>query len=156
MEHAIVIERAGVNDAGVVAPLMDAYRVFYRKPPDLDAAHAFLRERLERQESIVLMALRSSTREHRASPLGFAQLYPSFTTVGLGARWTLSDLFVDPSARRSGVGEALVRACMDHCRSSGAQGLQLLTEQANSGAKRLYERLGWTADREYQRYTWRA
>ena len=43
-------------DVGEVAPLFDAYRQFYKKPPDLEAARRFLFARLSKGESVLFLA----------------------------------------------------------------------------------------------------
>ena len=52
--------------------------------------------------------------------VGFAQLYPSFSSVSLRPIRILNDLFVDPDHRRSGAGRALLDAARDHARQTGA------------------------------------
>src|SRR5256885_435295 len=44
------------EDAALIAPLFDAYRQFYEQPADADAALAFITARLERGESVILLA----------------------------------------------------------------------------------------------------
>lgn len=53
---------------------------------------------------------------------------------------------VDPSARRRGVGEALVRAGLDVATAAGAQSVALTTLDTMHSAHRLYERLGFRRD----------
>jgi ribosomal protein S18 acetylase RimI-like enzyme len=53
-------------------------------------------------------------------------------------------LVVDPAARGRGVGEALVRACIERARAAGARTLRLSTQPQMAAAHRLYERLGFT------------
>lgn len=48
-----------------------------------------------------------------------------------------------PSARGRGVGETLVRACIDRARAAGAPRLVLSTGPEMTAAHRLYERLGF-------------
>jgi ribosomal protein S18 acetylase RimI-like enzyme len=63
-------------------------------------------------------------------------------------------LAVAPAAQGRGVGEALVRACVQRARTVGASALVLYTRDFASAARRLYERLGfvrtpeldWTPD----------
>lgn len=55
-------------------------------------------------------------------------------------------LGVAPAARGRGVGEALVRACMDRARAAGKRGLSLSTGEDWADARRLYERLGFRRD----------
>ena len=47
VEHALEIVAATPADVGEAAPLFDAYRQFYRKPPDVEAARRFLFARLK-------------------------------------------------------------------------------------------------------------
>ncbi|MEU9735858.1 GNAT family N-acetyltransferase [Streptomyces sp. NPDC048002] len=54
-------------------------------------------------------------------------------------------LAVDHGARGRGVGEALVRACVDHARATpGCTGLVLSTQPLMRTAHRIYGRLGFT------------
>jgi ribosomal protein S18 acetylase RimI-like enzyme len=52
-------------------------------------------------------------------------------------------LAVDPGVRGQGVGEALVRSCLDRARAAGRTRMVLSTAQAMTTAHRLYERLGF-------------
>ena len=70
------IRLATPADADTVAPLFDAYRQFYEQAPDLAGAKAFIAERLEREESVILLALDASQ-----TAVGFCQLYPTFCSV---------------------------------------------------------------------------
>jgi len=143
------VRAAHPDDLPDLAALVDAYRTFYKKPSDVPACAGFFGERLARNDSVIFLA------ESAGAVGGFAQLYPTWTTVGLKRRWTLNDLFVAPAFRRLGLGEALVVACEAHTRATGAQDIQLLTEHTNADAKRLYERRGWKFDSTYARYTLR-
>ena len=49
---------AGERDVGLIAPLFDSYRQFYDKPPDLELAAAFIRDRLQASESVIFRVLR--------------------------------------------------------------------------------------------------
>ena len=86
--NAFAIRRATDADIARVAPLFDAYRSFYGQPPDIARADAFLRERLARGESALLLA------ERDGEALGFTQLYPLFSSVRTARLWLLNDLFV--------------------------------------------------------------
>jgi GNAT superfamily N-acetyltransferase len=61
-------------------------------------------------------------------------------------------LVVDPGARGRGVGEALVRWCVERARSSGVRLLWLSTLPGMVGAGRLYLRLGFvrTPERDWR------
>ncbi|WP_299952157.1 GNAT family N-acetyltransferase [uncultured Modestobacter sp.] len=53
-------------------------------------------------------------------------------------------LVVDPAARGLGVGEALVRACLDRARAADRRRMVLSTGDRMRAAHRLYERMGFT------------
>jgi ribosomal protein S18 acetylase RimI-like enzyme len=53
-------------------------------------------------------------------------------------------LAVEPSAQRRGIGELLVRTCLDHARAAGKRRMVLSTDPRMTAAHRLYERLGFT------------
>lgn len=130
------------NDADVarVAPLFDAYRMFYGQPSDLARADAFLRQRLARDESTLLLA------ERDGLALGFTQLYPLFSSVRTARLWLLNDLYVAGIARRQGVARALLDAAAEFARGRGAAGLMLETGRDNEPARALYRGAGWSED----------
>jgi hypothetical protein len=47
---------ATLKDLDELALLFDAYRVFYQKPSDIEAARAFLQARIENNESTIFIA----------------------------------------------------------------------------------------------------
>jgi ribosomal protein S18 acetylase RimI-like enzyme len=62
---------------------------------------------------------------------------------------TIRMLGVDTEARGRGVGEALVRACIDRARAAGRRRVRLDTRTSMKSAQRLYERLGFRRDPEH-------
>ena len=138
---------AGPEHAEEVARLFDGYRMFYRQPSDPDGCRAFIAERLANGDSHILCAV------HDGRLVGFTQLYPSFTSVGMQRIWVLNDLFVDPDARRLGVGRTLLRAACEHGRATGAVRLTLETEVSNTRAQALYEDEGWEKGEGFYVYT---
>lgn len=142
----IRIDRADAANLERIVPLFDAYRQFYKRASDLDAARAYLRERLERHECVVFLALDGE------KAVGFTLLYPTFSSVTMGKLWLLNDLFVTPHARKSGVAEALMISATEAAGQDGAIGLFLRTATDNLPAQALYEKLGWKRDLEFYRY----
>ena len=143
----IFVRRASLADLDLVVPLFDAYRQFYEQTPDLALAREFLRERLERDQSVIFLALRSA-----GSAVGFTQLYPSYSSASARRIFILNDLFVDPAARRGGVGRRLLDAAAEFGRSAGAVRLTLSTAHSNSAAQALYESQGWRRDEVFRSY----
>ncbi len=151
---SVRIARATAADAPRLVPIFEAYRAFYRKPPAGDASLAFLSERLRAGESAVFLALAAASNPcDEPAVVGFAQLYPTFSSVNLRRIWTLNDLFVVEAYRRRGVARQLIAAAIALARETSARSLALLTEEANAPAQALYESLGWTHDTVYRRYT---
>ena len=141
------VRRADANDLDALAGLFDAYRQFYRQTSDIAAAHAFLAERLARDESVLLIAEDDAAAigatEVRTEAIGFVQLYPLFSSVRLGRTWLLNDLYVAPQARRLGAARALLDAACAFARERGALGLELETGRDNVTAQALYRNAGW-------------
>jgi ribosomal protein S18 acetylase RimI-like enzyme len=144
----VQVRQAGIDDLDLVAPLFDAYRQFYKQPADLGLARSFLADRLRNNESVIFVALNSGN-----SPLGFAQLYPSFSSASARRIWILNDLFVTPEARRQKVGRTLLQAAADFGTKQGAARLTLSTALDNSTAQALYESAGWLRDNAFCTYT---
>ncbi|MGE5206698.1 MAG: N-acetyltransferase family protein [Chlamydiota bacterium] len=144
--NPVGIVRATAGDVDRVAPLFDAYRQFYKKKPDLAGARAFLGERLEKDESVIFLAMAGD------KAVGFVQLYPCFSSTAMKPMWILNDLFVTPEARRSGAAKALMERSRQWAVETEADGLWLETAVDNHPAQRLYESLGWKRDNDYFRY----
>ncbi len=143
---SITIRQAVLADLDVVAGLFDGYRQFYDQVSDLVGARNFLQARFEHGQSVVLLA------ESQGQAVGFTQLYPSFSSVSMARVFVLNDLFVAPTARRLGVGEALLTAAADHARQLDAVRLSLNTDVQNLPAQALYESMGWARDQQYFAY----
>lgn len=143
---AIEIIRATSGCVDAIAPLFDAYRQFYGCSLNVAAARSFLADRLERGESVILLAMQDGR------GVGFTQLYPTFTSIGLKHAWILNDLFVDPTARRTGVGQQLLEAAKQVAIESGAAWMELATATDNERAQALYRKCGWKKDDAFDRF----
>jgi len=141
----VSVRRGTTEDLDALAPLFDAYRQFYEQRSDPPLSRRFLSDRLSHDESVVLVA------EEGGAAVGFTQLYPLFSSISLGPIYVLNDLFVDPNARRAGVGGRLLDAARAHGQRTGAHYLELATAVDNP-AQRLYEACGWIPDREFLHY----
>jgi len=141
------VHRATLHDLDQLVPLFDAYRQFYEQAPDLMAARHFIRDRLQREESTVLLASNDA-----GQAMGFCQLYPIFCSIEARPIYSLSDLFVVPEARRKGIGRALLLAAERHARNTGRVRLELTTARTNKAAQAVYESLGWQRDDVYFAY----
>lgn len=141
------VTAVGVADLDALVPLFAGYLQFYQVPRSATEIHAFLLERLQRGDAQLFIA-----RDEQGMAQGFTQLYPLQSSLALAPSWLLSDLFVLPSARRQGVGEALMNAARAYAEARGACGLQLETAKTNLAGQALYERLGYVRDELYLTY----
>jgi len=141
------VRQAVLADADTVAPLFDAYRQFYRQSADLPLALAFVRERLARQDSLIMLA-----EDALEVAVGFIQMYPSFSSVNARRIWIMNDLFVSPGVRGQRVGQALLNAAKTHASATGAKRIVLSTAHDNP-AQKLYESLGYERDEYFYHYS---
>jgi GNAT superfamily N-acetyltransferase len=140
----MIITQATIADIDVIAPLFDGYRQFYGKPADLEAVRAFLFERFVNNQSVIFLA-----KDEMEDAVGFAQLFPSFSSVSMARTFILNDLFVVPNARRTGIGAKLIDAAAIYARSVGAIRMTLSTATDNDRAKALYISSGWKRDESF-------
>jgi ribosomal protein S18 acetylase RimI-like enzyme len=146
---SFAILQATLEHADLIAPLFDSYRQFYGQPSNLERGRTFIAKRLINRESVIFIAVDEASQKES---LGFTQLYPSFTSVGMRRLWILNDLFVAESARGRGIATALMDKAAEYARQTAARGLILETAADNAEAQRLYEKLGWTRDELFYRY----
>lgn len=140
----ITIQQADIKDVPAIAPLFNAYRVFYQQNSDIDLAQQFLTERLQKDQSIIFFALNQD-----GIAQGFVQLYPSFSSVSAQRLWILNDLFVAESARRGGIARQLMNKARAFALATGAKGLFLETAHDNVNGQALYESLGYRKNSEF-------
>lgn len=146
MNATLSVHQATLADLDDLTSLFDGYRQFYGKSSDLPAARAFLRQRFEHGESTLFVARQDG------AAVGFCQLYPSFSSVSLARTFILNDLFVLPSARRAGLGQALLEAAIGYGKALGAVRLTLSTAISNETAQALYQAAGWARDQQFYVY----
>ncbi|MGH8273994.1 MAG: GNAT family N-acetyltransferase [Gammaproteobacteria bacterium] len=140
------ISRASIGHLDTLAPLFNAYRIFYGRKTDLNGARAFLEARLQHKESAIFLA------ELDSKPVGFTQLYPLFSSINMSRIWLLNDLYVAESARHRGVAGALLDAARQHGEQTGASDLMLQTGKDNRPAQAFYKRKSWKREDGYYWY----
>ena len=123
------IHQATSVDIDDLTLLFDAYRQFYGQAPAPMAAAAFIAERLAKSESVIFLA-----RGETGEAIGFAQLYPAFSSVAMKRMWYLNDLFVAASARQQGVARALLRRVRISTLHNETEKISLLNSNTYKGA----------------------
>jgi ribosomal protein S18 acetylase RimI-like enzyme len=139
----ITVRQAVLSDLEALVPLFDGYRQFYGRPSDISAARKFLLARFNHGESVLFIAHEGNT------PVGFTQLYPSFSSVSLARVFVLNDLFVHEQARRKGIASKLMSAATEFAESLGAVRVSLSTATTNEVAQSLYQSAGWKRDEQF-------
>ncbi len=133
----VEIKKATHDDVKLVAPIFDAYRIFYNQPSNEKSATYFLLERITKNESVIFIAF------VKGVAAGFCQLYPIFSSVGLKRTWLLNDLFVNKNAPGLGVATALLNHAKKFGIETNASWLLLQTGSDNFTAQSVYEKNGW-------------
>jgi ribosomal protein S18 acetylase RimI-like enzyme len=139
--------KAVVDDVRSLTDLFNGYRLFYGQESDLIGAEKFLKERLENQESVIFYAYEENGGV--VEPVGFTQLYPSFSSVSMKRMWILNDLFVAEKARRKGVAHGLIDKARELAVKTEAKAVILETDHDNHNAQKLYEKIGFTKDTQH-------
>jgi len=141
------IRQATIADLDTAADLFVQYLAFYEVDAAPEKARDYLAARLEAGDSLVLLAA-----DDAGVDVGLAQVYPTFASLDLAASWLLSDLFVAPAARGTGVGRALLREVVARAAAAGAAWVTLETAHTNTTAQGLYESEGFEHDLVYRVY----
>ena len=127
---------------GERAELFTAAYEGYLMPMHVDeAALGWMEEKFD----LDLEASRIAYRD--GEPVGLANLGVRAQDAWIGG------VGVVPSARRAGVGEALMRAVHDEARSRGVERVWLEVFDTNAGARTLYEKLGYAPVQDVEVWT---
>jgi GNAT superfamily N-acetyltransferase len=137
------IERVTEADLETLLPLARAYCDFYEVAPSdtelLTVSRALIAD--PAREGVQLLA-----RTDPGEAVGFATVYWSWDTLIADRIGIMHDLFVAGTARREGIGRALIEACRRECRLHGAAKLGWQTARDNRQARRVYEGIGANRD----------
>lgn len=146
--NSATVHQGGITDLQTLTPLFLAYREFYGKQRDTQAAMNFLRQRLELGDSVVFLASEADI------GVGFVQLYPSFSSAAMARTLILNDLFVHEAHRRKGIARQLIASAMNYAEVVGAARMTLSTGIDNTVAQAAYESQGWRRDEAFRVYNW--
>ena len=134
---------AGAEDAERVAALMAGFRDHMGKEEPGDDEIRATVERLLRDPATEFLL---GAPDGRRRPAGVCQRRYRLTIwTGADDCW-LEDLFVDASARRAGLGRALVEAAFERARARGCRRIDLDVNEDNANALALYQAMGFTTE----------
>jgi GNAT superfamily N-acetyltransferase len=132
----IVIRAIEPDDRAVWEPLWNGYLDFYGKHISQETTDSTW-QRLTRSDDIHgLIAV-----NRNLEGIGIVHFFYHPSTSAIGGNCYIQDLFVSVSARRCGVGRKLVLGAVEAARKRGAAVVYWQTEEFNTSARRLYERI---------------
>lgn len=143
----IDIQIANLTHLNSLQELFEQYREFYQMQRQETRSLEFLKQRLEKKDSIILLAF------NQQSLAGFVQIYPAFTSVAMQPLWILNDLFVTQAQRKQGVARKLMESVESLARKEGIFSIKLATQINNAYAKKLYESLDYRLIDQFDHYS---
>jgi ribosomal protein S18 acetylase RimI-like enzyme len=128
------------------------YRVGYRLPHPEDVGDVWLdsfRRTLGRFSNVFIAELDGQVVGFMLCRLKRVPAYMGGVMVG-----ELSDMWIDASARRMGIGDKLSRLAMDWMRQQGAHSIEIQVLKDNEASWKLYERMGFKLEFRVGRLLW--
>ena len=134
---------AKADDIESVSTLIAAFRDWWGKDePTLEQIRATTARLLDDPDTEFLLAAADGDQP----AAGVCQLrYRLSVWTGADDCW-LEDLYVDESARGTGLGRALVNAAFERARARGCRRIELDVNESNADAIAFYEALGFTTE----------
>jgi ribosomal protein S18 acetylase RimI-like enzyme len=131
------------EDIETVSALIAAFRDWWGKDePALERIRATTATLLDDPDTEFLLAAADGNQP----ATGVCQLrYRLSVWTGADDCW-LEDLYVDESARGTGLGRALVNAAFERARARGCRRIELDVNESNADAIAFYEALGFTIE----------
>lgn len=146
----ITLRRAERLDADSVLGLILALAEFEKLPPPDVEAQARLREHGfgDSPKFEVLLAEYAGA----PGPVGYALLFPTYSTFLAQPTLYLEDLFVLPDYRKRGIGQALLKHCVRLAFERGCGRMEWTCLDWNTNAQAVYERMGARQMNEWYLY----
>jgi ribosomal protein S18 acetylase RimI-like enzyme len=128
------------------------YRMGYRLPHPENVGEVWLdsfRRTLGRFSNVFIAELDGQVVGFMLCRLKRVPAYMGGVLVG-----ELSDMWIDSSARRMGIGDKLSRLAMDWMRQQGAHSIEIQVLKDNEASWKLYERMGFQLEFRVGRLLW--
>jgi ribosomal protein S18 acetylase RimI-like enzyme len=136
-----VVWQAEPHEAEAVVGLLGEFRDWLgRSLPSNDSFAASVDRLMGDPDTEYLLGATAPNRD----PVAVCQLRFRFGIWHAAGDCWLEDLYVRESARRSGLGAAVVEKALGRARERGCERVELDVNEANAGAIALYERFGFS------------
>jgi GNAT superfamily N-acetyltransferase len=144
--NKLTIRQAAIQDLSKLVPIFDDYREYFGQQKVPAAVNQFLFEKFEHLESVIFIA------QQQDKVVGFAQLYPVFSSLTLQRVWLLNDFFIAEEFRGSGIGTKLFVKVKEFTLLTKSKGIELSVEHSNKKAWVFWEKQGFKTDEEFRYY----
>ena len=145
MEFKII--EAESNHIEQVGELFDLYRQFYKYESNLIESTNYIKDRINKKESIIFIAINDTN-----EAIAFVQLYETFGSLDLGKIIILYDLYVKKNHRKNNIGKQLMIKSHEYAKKIKAKRIQLSTAIDNFIGQSLYESLGYVKEIDFYTY----
>jgi GNAT superfamily N-acetyltransferase len=142
----ISVKQASILDLPKIVPVFDSYRAYFKQERNPSEVERFLFDKFEHLESVIFIA------EQNNEVIGFAQLYPIFSSLTLQRVWLLNDFFICEDYRNKGVGKQLFEKLKEFTLLTKSKGIELSVEHINEEAWHFWEKQGFKLDEEFRYY----
>jgi GNAT superfamily N-acetyltransferase len=146
VNNNLSVRQATIQDLPNVIPVFDCYREHFKQQKNPLAVEKFLFEKFEHRESVLYIV------EQQTEIIGFAQLYPVFSSLTLQRVWLLNDFYIAEKYRRNGVGNQLFAALKEFCLLTKSKGIELSVEHTNIKGWTFWEKQGFKLDEAFRYY----
>src|SRR5262245_5424094 len=137
--HTMRVRRLDLGDRDAWERLFRAYIAFYRAQIADEVIDLTWQRLLAGSEADPMMGLVAA--DDADVPFGFAHVLFHRSTWSATRYCYLEDLFVDPAARKTGAGRALIEAVYREADARRCNRTYWVTEEANATARALYDRV---------------
>ena len=141
--HQVTLRKLNPQDRTQWEPLWDAYTRFYEREPN-PAITTHLWQRIHalqpKVRAIAAVQTAADSKDGTDNIIGIAHYLPHENTSLLTPVCYLQDLFVDPAARASGVGQQMIDWLIAECKAQNWSALYWNTRETNYRARALYDK----------------
>jgi ribosomal protein S18 acetylase RimI-like enzyme len=146
LSNQLTVRQATIEDLPNIVPIFDSYRECFKQPKNPSKVEKFLYEKFEHLESVIFIAAQEN------EVIGFAQLYPIFSSLSLQRVWLLNDFYISEEYRNRGIGKQLFAKVKEFTLLTKSKGIELSVEHSNEKAWHFWEKQGFRIDDEFRYY----